>query len=807
MNRAVLALALVAACGGDDPANRAPTANPLTLTTAEDTAVTETADASDLDSDTLAASVATAPAHGDVTTNGLSITYTPDADYHGPDQFTLSVSDGTLSTSLTVDVTVTAVNDAPVGAADSIQTNEDTARTVPVDQFLSNDSDVDGDTLMIKSVTAGAHGGVVLADGNITYTPEANFNGGDAFTYTITDGTVDVVVDVEVVVGVANDTPIAVDDSVTTTEDTAITIPSTTLLANDNDPDGDTLTISAVSGAQGGTVSLNGGNPIFTPAANSTTAGSFVYTVSDGTSSDQATVTVNITAVNDGPDAVNDTATTDEDTAVVVSVLANDTDPDGTTPTLQAIVSSTNGTAVANTGNGTVGFTPNANFHGTATFTYSITDGTLTDTATVTVTVNAVNDAPVAVDDSGSTDPATPITFSNLTANDTDVDIATDGQTLTVTAVANAVNGTVSLNGGSPIFTPTSTETGSFEYTVSDGNGGTDTGLVTITINQANVNPPTAGADSVTQTSTTTAYPHSTFLANDTDGGDGGALVITAVGNATNGTVTLEATTITFTPDAGFAGTAGFEYTLSDGGAVTATGVVTVTVTANPCGNGTIDVGEECDTSGASATCSATCTLLEGCGDGNIDAGEQCDDDNIANGDGCSATCQFETLCSFSFTGAAGDEATFAADVAIGITAPIMSRGSGVAGNAAANAFSSTGWSTGAVILAADFYTFTVTPSANGSVSLVQLKFDERRSSTGIRNWALRSSLDGFAANIAAASVPDDTATRTQTVTLPAAFLNVSTPIEFRLFGFGSEAEAGTWRIDNVIVSGAATSP
>lgn len=790
MRASLVLVVLLAACGDNDATNRAPTVGAFTLTTQEDLPVTRSAEASDLDGDALVAAVPLPPDHGTVTVNGLSLTYTPEPDFHGADQFALVISDGEADASITVDVTVTPVNDPAVGGSDSLATNEDTPRVVPVELLLANDSDVDEDPFTITAVGDATNGTVALADGTVTFTPTADFVGGGSFTYTINDGTVDTVVDVAVVVGGLNDTPVANDDTVTTLEDTAVTIPGATLLANDTDVDGQTLTISEVSGAVGGTVVLNGGSPIFTPDLDAA-AGSFVYTATDGIATDTATVTVTITAVNDGPDATNDTATTDEDTAVAISVLGNDTDPDST-PTISGVSNAQNGTPVVN-GNGTITFTPNANFHGTATFDYTITDGTLSDTATVTVTVDAVNDVPVAVDDTGSTDAATPITFTDLTANDTDPDIATDAQTLTVTAVANAVNGTVVLSNGQAIFTPTSTQSGSFEYTVSDGNGGTDIGAVTITINQANVIPPTAGADTVAQIDVATAYPHATFLANDSDGGDGDTLVITAVGNATNGTVSLEATTITFTPTSGFTGAASFEYTLSDGNVVTATGTVTVNVT--DCGDGVISGTEACDDGGNATTdgCSATCT---------VEPGFTCDNDPAPS------VCTIATLASFSFTGALGTEASFDADVVNGLTTiPAMTRGAGVAGESGANAFNSSGWSTTspAEIDLTDFYAFTITPNTNGTVSLTELKFDERRSGSGIRQIAIRSSLDNFAADVFTTTVPDDTLTRTQTVALPAAFLNSSAAISFRIYGFGSELATGTWRIDNVIVSGSAT--
>ena len=192
------------------------------------------------------------------------------------------------------------------------------------------------------------------------------------------------------------------------------------------------------------------------------------------------------------------------------------------------------------------------------------------------------------------------------------------------------------------------------------------------------------------------------------------------------------------------------------------------------------------------------------CGNGIVDAGEQCDDGNLAAHDGCSATCTIELVTQFSFTGAAGNEVTFiasTADPALATT-PMMSRGIGVTAATATDAFSASAWTTGATLDANDFYSFTVAPATGKAMNLRALQLDERRSATGIRSWSVRSSLDGFASDLAVFSVPDDTNSRTETAQLPAVFHDLTTAIEFRIFGYQSEAAGGTWRIDNVALLG-----
>jgi cysteine-rich repeat protein len=196
--------------------------------------------------------------------------------------------------------------------------------------------------------------------------------------------------------------------------------------------------------------------------------------------------------------------------------------------------------------------------------------------------------------------------------------------------------------------------------------------------------------------------------------------------------------------------------------------------------------------------------LLAGCGDGILDPGEECDDGNISDHDGCSAACTLELVTQFSFTGALGTEITFAADVVDPELAatPAMSRGAGLTPSAAANAFSASAWTTSVAIDPDDFYSFTVAPAAGTAMKLVGLQLDERRSATGIRSGSVRSSLDGFASDVLLFAVPDDILTRTQTVSLPTQFHNLTTAVEFRIFGFQAEAASGTWRVDNVKLIG-----
>ena len=242
-----------------------------------------------------------------------------------------------------------------------------------------------------------------------------------------------------------NDAPNAVDNSISTDEDTSVNVP---VLGNDTDPDGDTLTVTGASDGSNGTVTINAnGKPVYTPNTNFHGTDSFTYDISDGNGgADTATVTVTVNSVNDAPNAVNNNASTNENTSVEVFALANDTDVDGDTLTVTGATNGSNGTVSIN-GSGNPVYSPNFNFSGIDSFTYDISDGIGgVDTATVTVTVNSVNSAPQANNDSATTNEDSSVVVSVL-GNDNDP----DGDTLTVTGATNGSNGTVSINGsGNP---------------------------------------------------------------------------------------------------------------------------------------------------------------------------------------------------------------------------------------------------------------------------------------------------------------------------------------------------------------------
>ena len=275
--------------------------------------------------------------------------------------------------------------------------------------------------------------------------------------------------DLILTVGNANQSPVAEDDAYSTAEDEALTITAQGVLNNDAGTSGNPLTAILASDPSSGTLVLNSdGSFTYTPNADFNGTDSFTYQASDGTlQSEAATVTLTVNPVNDAPVATDDAATADEDSPVTIAVLDNDTDVDGDALTVTALTQGTNGSVVLETDH-TVTYTPNADFNGTDSFTYQASDGTAQSTAvTVTLTVNPVNDAPVATDDAATTDEDSPVTIAVLD-NDTDI----DGDALTVTALTQGTNGSVILETDHTVtYTPNADFNGTdtFTYQTSDG--------------------------------------------------------------------------------------------------------------------------------------------------------------------------------------------------------------------------------------------------------------------------------------------------------------------------------------------------
>ncbi|HEX8552930.1 MAG TPA: Ig-like domain-containing protein, partial [Abditibacteriaceae bacterium] len=264
--------------------------------------------------------------------------------------------------------------------------------------------------------------------------------------------------DVKFVTASTNRAPVATDDTASTNEDTAATIDAK---ANDTDADGDALTIT-VGTVTGGTATVVDGKIVFTPTADSNATGTVNYTVSDGKGgSDEGEVKITVNSVNDAPVAVDDATSTEEEAGVNIDAAANDTDIDNKTLTVTDVsVPAAQGVASINTTNGTIDFAPAKDFNGVATITYTISDGKLTDTGELKVTVTPVNDASVANAQLVDTDEDT---AKKITLTGSDI----DGDTLVFVILSQPKNGKLTGAGAEWTYTPNANFNGKDDFTFS----------------------------------------------------------------------------------------------------------------------------------------------------------------------------------------------------------------------------------------------------------------------------------------------------------------------------------------------------
>ncbi|MFN8469350.1 MAG: Ig-like domain-containing protein [Caldilineaceae bacterium] len=539
--------------------NDAPLANNQNVTTAEDTALNIVLTATDVELNPLTYSIVTQPAHGTLTGTTPNVTYTPAANYFGADSFTFKANDGTADSNVaTVSINVTAVNDAPLANPQSVTTAQNTAANITL-----TGSDVEGNPLTYSIVTAPTHGALSGTAPNVTYTPAAGYIGTDSFTFKANDGTADsnvATVSINVTAG-ANVPPVANPQIVPTAEDTAVNITLTATDAN-----GDTLSYSIVTQPAHGTVTGTAPNVTYTPAANYAGTDSFTFMANDGQAdSNVATVTINVTAVNDAPVADNQTVSTQEDTALNITLTGSDVE--GNPLTYSIVTQPAHGTLSGTAPN--VTYTPAANYAGTDSFTFKASDGTAdSNVATVSINVTAVNDAPVANDVSASTAEGLPV---NVTMTATDV----DGDPLSYTVVTGPTHGVLSVAGAVVTYTPQAGYTGldSFTFLANDGTVDSNVATATINVGAAN-NAPVADDQSVATAED--AAVNITLTATD---GDGNPLSYSVVAQPTHGTLSGTAPNVTYTPAANYAGTDSFTFKANDG--LADSNVATVTIVVN----------------------------------------------------------------------------------------------------------------------------------------------------------------------------------------------------------------------------------
>ncbi|RJE73577.1 hypothetical protein BGP78_18330 [Pseudoalteromonas sp. MSK9-3] len=577
-----------------NPVDDAPIAKNDEASTQEDTPVTFSLIGNDTDAEqklvAASAILVTEPKFGSVSiTNGIA-TYTPNEHANGPDSFTYTVSDSTPLTSepATVNIAVSAVNDAPKAVNISKMTDEDTDLVISIDDIRNQASDIEdtNPTGDIKLTSEPIHGLVTRnqADGTLTYIPDLNVVATDTFKYTIADsnGEVSNEATMSINIGAINDRPIVENDSAQTDEDTSLTLD---ILHNDSDVEdqgfnGANITLEDQGKGEGvfdlASVTVNADGQLYIAPARDAVgelAFTYVLTDSEALASVPATVNVTIKPVNDAPMAENNTATVQEDGSFEINILGNDTDVDANdkldADSVTLVDVAEYGT-VSISEAGTATYTPNENFSGTDSFTYTVKDiaGAISNKAEVLVTVEAVNDAPVA------TPSATTV------AEDGRIDITLTGTDIEKSALTYKISTPPSNGVLTPVsgvvwsYTPTANFNGtdSIAFIANDGELDSETAQVAITVTAVNDAPNAQNVSATTEEETSVSM---TLNGSDIDG-DNVSFIIT--NQPSNGTATLSGGQVNYTPNDDFTGTDSFGYQANDGSLTSQTAVADIQV-------------------------------------------------------------------------------------------------------------------------------------------------------------------------------------------------------------------------------------
>jgi VCBS repeat-containing protein len=495
----------------------------------------------DAEANPITAILVTGPAHAssfNLNSDG-SFTYVHDGSETTSDSFTYKANDGASDSNVaTVHITITPVNDAPVANDDSATVAEGGTINMAAPGVLANDTDPDGPSLTVVLVSGPSHASAfsLNADGSYVYVHDGSETTSDSFTYKASDGSLfSNVATVHITITPVNDAPVANNDTYTVAEGGTLNIAAPGVLGNDTDADGPSLHTVLVSGpAHASSFTLNAdGSFSYVHDGSETISDSFTYKANDGSlDSNVATMNITVTPVNDAPVASNDAYSVNEGGTLTVAapgVLGNDTDADS--PSIGAVLVSgpAHATSFALNPDGSFSYVHDGSETTTDSFTYKANDGSLdSNVATVTITINPVNDAPVAVNDSYSVNEGGTLSVSapGVLGNDTDSDSPVITAVL-VSGPLHASSFTLNPDGSfSYVHDGGESLSDSFTYKANDGSLDSNVATVNITINPVNDAPVAVNDAYAVNEGGTLSVTAPGVLGNDTDSD---SPVITAV--------------------------------------------------------------------------------------------------------------------------------------------------------------------------------------------------------------------------------------------------------------------------------------
>ncbi|MEZ9640482.1 tandem-95 repeat protein [Vibrio cyclitrophicus] len=575
------------------PINDAPVPEDKTFEIEEDgTLIFTDADlltgATDIEGDNLTVEGVTYDGGDGILTDNGNGTYTfaPNENFNGDVNFSFDVSDGTDTVSANIDVSVTAVDDAPVSGDLAYSVDEDGSIRLSQEQLLSQASDVEGDDLTASSLTVGGDATVTQNDdGSFTITPDENFNGDIDISFDISDGTNTVQASADLTVNPVNDLPVPQDQQFSIAEDGTLQFTDADLLTGATDVEGDNLTVEGITyeGTDGVLTDLGEGSYSFAPNENFNGDVSFSFDVSDGTDTVSANIDVSVTPENDPPVAGSTSYTVNEDNSITISdaqLLATSSDIEGDVSIDSVTYSGSDGVLEIN-GNGTYTFSPNENFNGEIALDVVVADEEgATDATTAGITVLEVNDPPVAGPTSYTIDEDSVLTFSEsqvlLNASDVEGDVELVGISY------DGPEGIFSVNGdGTCSFAPNENFNGQVQLgvTIRDEDGAEVETVINVDVLPIN-DAPVSGdlAYNVNEDgSITLSQDQLLSQASDVEGEDLTASDLTVGGDAT--VVANDDGSFTITPDENFNGDIDIQFNITDG---TDTVQATADLTVNP---------------------------------------------------------------------------------------------------------------------------------------------------------------------------------------------------------------------------------